>query len=342
MLIIFFLNRLTFAQAPPPAKVVVSPIVNETVQDQILLIGTVESWRTSRVATEAAGRVESLPARRGKAVRHGDLLAKLGASDLLLQLKGARARRKAAVARLEMAQEDLKRTEKLFKENLVSEKNHRDATLRVRELEKIREASEAEELQLKDLLEKKEVRAPFDGIVTQELIEEGEWVEKGGSIVQLVDISKVRILVDMPEKYVSRLKIGGTANVRLDALGNGFFPGSVHALIPQGDRDARLFPLEVHVKNKGLRIKEGMLAKVSFDLGLSRSVLMVEKDAVIRRGSQIYIFIVKEGKAHKQNVTLGLAKNTLIEVIGPLQEGAQVVIRGNERLRDGQLVQIVP
>ncbi len=335
-------TQTLFAQGRPPAKVVVAPVVKDTLQDQIRLIGTAESWRSSRVATEAFGRVEALLARRGDTVEKGAVLARIGASELLLQLKESEARSKAAGARLERERDNLVRSEGLMKEKLISEKAYREAALTVQELEETLAVTEAEGLQLKDRLRKKEVRSPFSGIVTQELIEEGEWAKLGDGIVQLVDSTKIRILVDMPEKYVSEVKIGGSVKVHFDAAGNGPFSGRVHALIPEGDRASRLFPLEVHVDNDDLQIKEGMLAKVSFDLGLDRSVLMVEKDALIRRGSETFLFTIAGGKAIKQNVTLGKAKGEWIEVAGPLQVGNQVVIRGNERLRNGQAVQIVP
>ncbi|MBN4054257.1 efflux RND transporter periplasmic adaptor subunit [Nitrospira defluvii] len=348
-LVVFFLVfgfainfQAAFAQGRPPAKVVVSSVVNETVQDHILLIGTAESWRTSRVAAEEFGRVEAMLVRRGDWVKKGDILARIGASELLLQLKESEAKRRAARARLERERDNLVRSESLMQENLISEKAYRETVLNVQELEETLAVTAAEQLRFKDRLRKKEVRSPFSGIVTQELIEEGEWLERGGGVVQLVDATKIRILVDMPEKYVSEVKIGGSVKVHFDAIGNTPFDGRVHALIPEGDRASRLFPLEVHVENDDLKIKEGMLAKIDFDLGLDRPVLMVEKDAIIRRGSESFLFIVRGEKAIKQTVLLGKAKGEWIEVVGSLQTGNQVVIRGNERLRDGQAVQIVP
>ncbi|MFQ5949357.1 MAG: efflux RND transporter periplasmic adaptor subunit, partial [Nitrospiria bacterium] len=172
--------------------------------------------------------------------------------------------------------------------------------------------------------------------------EVGQWVEKGGGILQMVDLSTVRILVDMPERYVARVMAGGAVTVRMDALGEETFRGKVHALVPEGDREARLFPLEIRIKNEKLRIKEGMLARVAFDLGLARRVLMVDKDAIIIRGPQTFLFAVNEGKAKRHLVSTGKAKGKQIEIDGPLKEGEMVVIRGNERLRDGQPVQVIP
>ncbi|MFQ5589024.1 MAG: efflux RND transporter periplasmic adaptor subunit [Nitrospiria bacterium] len=330
-----------YAQGRPPANVVVSPIIQETLQDEILLIGTVESWRASRVATEVAGRIEHLAVRRGAGVQKGDVLARLGASSLLLQLKEFKSKQRAAVARLEKARDNLERAEGLVNEGLVSERAYRDAKLTVEELRQSLAVNEAERLQIEDALQKKTVRAPFDGIVTEELTEEGEWVEVGGGIVQLVDLSKLRILVEMPEKYIREVKAGGRVTVRVDALPGEVFPGTIHALIPAGDRESRLFPVEVHLENSGFLLHEGMLARVSFDLGASRPVLMADKDAVIRQGPEAFLFVAQGGKALKKNITTGRARGGRIEVSGDVKAGDAVVIRGNERLRDGQDVAVV-
>lgn len=340
--VLFLRVGALFAQGRPVTPVVVSPVVTEAIRDEILQIGTVESWRTSRVATEVAGRVEKLEVRRGAKVQKGDLLAKLADSGLLLKLKESEARRNAAVARLDKAKDNLKRLEGLMKEQLVSERAFRDAKLTVQELEQTLAVDQAERLQIKDELDKKSVVAPFEGVVTQSLAEEGEWVQVGGGIVQLVDLSKVRILVQMPEKYIREIKAGERVSVTIDAIPGETFSGTVHAMIPAGDREARLFPIEVHVENKGLRINEGMLARVLFGLGLEEKVLMIDKDAVIRKGTTRFVFVVKEGKAMQQTIKTGRGKAGLIEVQSGLNEGDPVVIRGNERLMDGSAVNAVP
>ncbi|MFQ5579069.1 MAG: efflux RND transporter periplasmic adaptor subunit [Nitrospiria bacterium] len=330
------------AQGPPPAKVLVSPVIIESIHDQVHFIGTVESWRTSQVAAETSGKVASLEGRRGDRVEKGAVLVRLRKRALQLRLRETRAKRNASRARLEKAVDQMKRFEKLVKEALLSERAYREAQLTVNELEEDLAVSEAAILQIRDELEKKTVRAPFDGVITRELTEIGQWVEKGGGILRMVDLSTVRILVDIPEKYVPGVKKGDTVRVRIDALGGQTFPGKVHALVPEGDRASRLFPLEIRVKNPKLLIKEGMLARVAFDLGQSRKILMVDKDAIIVRGPQTYLFSVQEGKAIRHPVSTGTARGNGIEVKGPLKEGQMVVIRGNERLRDGQKVEVLP
>ena len=329
-------------QGPPPANVVVSPVVQERVRDQIVLIGIVESWRASTVASEVSGRVDALKVRRGQSVKRGQVLAQLATSDFLLKLKEAGARRDATRARLERAKDILERSGKLMEGRAISDKDLRQAQLTVEELEGEHAAIEAEILQLKDGLNKKTIRAPFTGVVTREETEIGEWVEEGGEIVHMVDLSRVRVLVDMPEKYVSGVKENEEVDVRIGALGRQSFKGRIYALIPEGNKEAHSFPLEIHVNNKDLLIKEGMLARVGFNLGLSREAVMVHKDAIVTRAARSYIFIVNGEEAKQVFVTTGRAQGDLIEITGSVNVGEKAVIRGNERLRNGQPVQVVP
>jgi len=330
------------AQGRPPANVVVSPVVRESLQEELRLIGTAGSWRTSRVAAEVSGRVTAFLARRGKKVLKGDSLAELDASELLLKLKAFRARRNAALARLEKANDTLKRSKGLKREGLLSDKAFREAKLSAQELTEALAVNEAERLALEDALGKKKVRAPFSGTVTREWTEEGQWLSQGGPVLDLVDLSRIRILLQVPEKYVARIDPGSEVLVQFDALPEQDFPGKIQALIPEGDPASRLFPLEIQLENPSGLIKPGMLARVSLHLGTVRSVLMVPKDAVTRKGQNTLLFVVQGDKAAQRLVSTGQAKGDLIEILGPVKLGEAVVIRGNERLREGRAVRIVP
>ena len=331
-----------YSQGRLPSKVVVAPVVSGEVQEKSVLIGTVEPWKASTVAAEVSGKVESLAVRRGVTVKEGEILARLGKSELLFKLKEVRAQKNATKVRLEKAEDLLERAEKLMKGQGIPEREYRQTRLTVRELEEDLISSQSEIFGLEDELGKKTVRAPFSGIVTEELTEQGQWVSQGGGVVHMIDLSRVRIVVDLPEKYVSGVKRNAAVTVKIDALGAREFKGKIHALIPLGDKDVHLFPLEIHVENEDLMIKGGMFARVEFDLGLTRNSMLVPKDSVITRGAKTYLFTVSGGKAKQVYITTGQPQEDFIEISGPLEEGELVIIRGNERVRNGQPVEVIP
>ncbi len=201
-------------------------------------------------------------------------------------------------------------------------------------------AAEAEVARLEDEIARTTIRAPFDGIVAAEHTERGQWVAKGGPVVEIVDLSRVEIAVPFPERAVGRLRPGSPAEVRLDALGDRVFSGEVIAIVPQGDVVSRKFRIKVRVANPDRAIKAGMFARVSFGLGGTRDAILVPKDAVVRRAGTALVYVVNGETAHEVRVQTGAAQGGDVEVAGGLRPGQMVVVRGNERLRDGQGIQV--
>lgn len=341
-LLIFITTNYSTAQGLPPAKVVVRPVIRDNLKDVVTLIGVTEPWRRSVVAAETTGKVESVEVSRGDKIKKGDIIARLDNKDLLLKLDVARADREAIEISLEKARDDLRRAESLIKDETISDLDYRDKRLAVKELEENLKSAEAKILLLGDELRKKTIKAPFDGIVTDKSTEVGQWVGPGSEIVRLIDLSVVRVIVDVPEKYVSGIHPKQEVKVRVDALGNEVFNGVIHTLIPEGDRNTHIYPVEIYLKNTDMKIKAGMLTRVDFPFGIQRKVIMVHKDALIRKGSQSYVFIVENDRAVQIPVTSGYGKGDFIEVEGPIKEGDLAIIRGNERVRHNQPVSIVP
>ncbi len=202
------------------------------------------------------------------------------------------------------------------------------------------QAAEAEVARLEDEIRRMTILAPFDGFVTTEHTERGQWVAKGGPVVEVVDLTRVEIAVPFPERAVGRLRSGHPAEVRFDALRDRAFTGEVIAIVPQGDVASRTFRIKVRVANPDRAIKAGMFARVSFGLGGTREAVLVPKDAVVQRGGTALVYVVNGETAHEVRVQTGAAQGDAVEVAGGLRPGQVVVVRGNERLRDGQRVQV--
>jgi RND family efflux transporter MFP subunit len=200
---------------------------------------------------------------------------------------------------------------------------------------------EAQISQLNDLLAKKTIMAPFSGFVAEKHTEVGQWVEQGGGIVTLIDLEYVRVVVQVPERYVDKIRVGEGASVSVESLGNKGFPGKIIAVIPEGDREARTFPVKVEIKNKNFRIKSGMLCHVTFPLGKPYPALLVPKDALVNRDNQQFVFIYQNDIVKLVRLDVKGYHGGMAEVAGEVKPGLLVVIRGNERLRDGQKVVVI-
>ena len=194
---------------PPPAPVRVAPVLQQQVKQTVTLVGTVEPWKRSIVASEVEGLVQAFPAEEGMAVKRGQLLASLRTDTLRIRFDSASALYREAAARYQRAKRDLNRIRVLFKRELVTQKDFDDALAEETALKEHLSQLGADIRQVRDSLNKSKILAPFDGWITQEFTEVGQWVEEGGSIIEMVDLSHVQVEIPLPERYVSNVQNPG-------------------------------------------------------------------------------------------------------------------------------------
>ena len=328
-------------QGPPAVPVRVARVIEKMVSDQIALIGTAEAVVESTVAAEVGGLVEYFPIKEGDYVKKGQLLVRLKSTYLRLRLKGALASRDSIQANLENAEKELNRLSKLKRTKSISEKSYDAALYAHRALLKTLVKSEAEIEQLQYEIKQKEVVAPFAGFVAKEHTQVGEWINSGGAVVTLLNLGKIRITVDVPERYAVTLSGQSKVKVEIKSISNSRITGRISAILPQGDPTSRTFPVRIRLKNPKFKIKSGMEAIVIFSLRDKKKTLLVPKDAVVTAGNNRLVFSVMNGKARPVNVRILGYYDGNVAVAGNIKPGDQVVTRGNERLRPGQPVQIL-
>jgi RND family efflux transporter MFP subunit len=204
---------------------------------------------------------------------------------------------------------------------------------------------------LKDMLTKHTIVSRFDGYVTAEHTEVGQWVKQGDPVAEVAALDEVDVIAQVVEQYVPFIRIGTMVRVEIPAIPNRLFEGEVTAIVPQADVQARTFPVKVRVKNEAPDnvplIKAGMYARVELATGSKQQALLVSKDALVLGGRQPIVYVVdlasadaKQGKVRPVPVQMGVASGRLMQVFGPLEPGQLVVVHGNERLFPGQDVQI--
>lgn len=329
-------------QGPSKAPVKAAQVTQGMVSEQILLVGTAEAIATSMVAAEVSGIVEYFPVREGVAVKRGDLLARLKDTDLRLRLKAARAAKAVIQANLENALKELQRISKLRETKSISETQYDNAFYAHMVLEKRLLQSDAEIEQIEYEISRKKVLAPFSGFVAKEHTQIGEWINPGSVIVTLLDLGEVRITVDVPERYVVNLQPDSRVSVIVKSISADPISGRIYAILPRGDAAARTIPVRISLNNPGLKIKSGMEVVVTFTLTNKKNALLVPKDAIVMSGSDRLVFKVLDGQAVPIMVTILGYYDGAVAVAGGLKPEEWVVTHGNERLRPGQAVEIVP
>jgi RND family efflux transporter MFP subunit len=342
VLIMLFAVCPVFAQEDkkkgmPPAIVVVSDVRTGIVSPESEFIGTVYYQEVSDVASELNGRVDSVRFEEGQSMNKGDVLVRLDSEILKKKLQATVASHEQVLSDLEQANREFSRAEKLFKEELVSEQRYDETKFRVLSLEKRTVSLKAEVDLLEIELGKASVRVPFEGVVIRKHVDRGEWVSEGESVATIAKIDIVDIIVEVPENILQVISVGLDVDVK---AGGKVTKGKVVALIPQGDTATRTFPVKIRISNNQ-SLAEGMEAQVRLPIGRKKKTLVMTRDAVVPVFGVNAVFVVIDGKAKMIPVQVVGYSGMTVGVSGQgLEEGMKVVVKGNERLRDGQDVQI--
>ena len=186
--------------------------------------------------------------------------------------------------------------------------------------------------------EKAPVESPLTGIVGRVYVDLGQNVSIDTPVALVVDMDKVKIELDIPEKYLPRVSLGQVARISVDAYPEGEFSGLVAKISPVVDLETRSAPIEITVDNPQHRLQSGMFAKVRLILAQHKDTLAILKEAVIGKEPDVYVYVIEDNKAILKKVTLGLRQGPYLEVTEGLKEGDLVVIVGQQRLQDNAQV----
>jgi multidrug efflux pump subunit AcrA (membrane-fusion protein) len=190
-------------------------------------------------------------------------------------------------------------------------------------------------------LENTTIRAPLGGIISKRYVDRGALVGTSTPILRIVAMDRVKVVVQVVESELARLRSGATADINVDAYGNEVFTGKVTAISPTVDPESRTADVEVQVDNKDHRLKPGMFARVDLTVERREKALLLSKDSLLTESGPPRVFVLDGGKALLRKVTLGLEGEQYVEVVGGLQEGEEVIIAGQYELNDGMAVNVV-
>jgi len=323
----------------PPSPVVVDKVTTGDMAPQTEFIGTVYFTEISNVAAEVDGKLVSINVQEGQRVRQGDALVMLSSDILDSTIANARALVEQSKADHELAERDNERTTKLYESHTVAEGEYDSKRLAALAAEKRMIASQAILSRLEAEKDKKTIRAPYSGIVLERKAFRGEWVSVGTVVTVMARDDEFDVVVNAPREAFGVVKPGLKVTV---SVAGKELPGTVFAAIPKGDVATRTFPVKIRVKNDG-SLAEGMEARVVLPDGLGGSTLIVPRDAIISARGQMVVWTVIDGKAVPQPVFvvgyMGMSAGVKSKT---LQEGMDVVVKGNERLQPQQPVAAQP
>lgn len=315
------------AAGSAPVAVDVAQVASVRLVDDVNAIGTIRSNEAVVIRPEVAGRITRLNFDDGQHVKKGQILIAFDATVNQAEVQQAKAE-------LGIARANFERNVDLAKQKFISDRARDESLANVQVLEAKLALAQAR-------LSKLEIKAPFSGIVGIRSVSVGDYVKDGADLINLEDISSVKVDFRVPEKYVDQVQRGQAIEVQVDALPDKPFRARVDAVDPQVDSDGRSALLRGRIGNPEGKLKPGMFARVRLILAARDNALVVPEESIVPQGGKVTVWKVVDGKAVRTEVKTGLRRAAKVEIVEGLRLGDMVVTAGQIRLsKDGTPVRV--
>lgn len=324
------------------------------VREEIQITGALRPKEQVDVTAKVTGRVENVHVNIGDRVRRGDLLAEL--EDLEIQQQVRRATAAQEVVRATLAQRraelanaeaDLERSRQLMEGGLIPRQEYeskqtsfRVVQAQVQLTQAQGEQAQAELNELRIRFEQMKIVSPIDGVIAERFVDVGAVISPATPVVRVVNLSTLVTRANVPEREVSKLRLGNRALVVVDAFGGTTFEGKVSRISPVMDAATRSALVEVEIPNRDGNLRAEMFARVTLDLATLRPALLVPREALVYRGPQAGVYVLSGRRAMFREVETGITQGNEVEVLANLAPGTTVVARGAAMVTEGATIQV--
>jgi membrane fusion protein, multidrug efflux system len=323
------------------------------VREEIMITGSLRPKEQVDVTAKVTGRVEVVRVNVGDRVRRGDLLAELEDLEVQQQVRRATAAQEVVRATLEQrraemanAQADLERSRQLMEGGLIPRQEYeskqtsfRVVQAQVQLTQAMGEQAQAELNELRIRLEQMKITSPIDGIVADRIVDPGAVISPSTPVVRVVNLSTLITRANVPEREVSKLRLGNRAQVVVDAFGDETFEGKVTRISPVMDAATRSALVEVEIPNRDGNLRAEMFARVKLDLASVRPALLIPREALVYRGQQAGVYVLSGNRPTFREIEPGLSQGNDVEVLANLELGTTIISRGAAMVSDGITVQ---
>jgi membrane fusion protein (multidrug efflux system) len=327
------------AVAAPP--VMVKSVESVRVEDRIEATGELRAQNAAAVAAQVGGQVTRLVRDEGAAAGAGDVVVEIDPERRELELSNARAMLAQADAQAAEAERDLVRMEKLHAQGVAADAKLDSARTAVRLGRSNRDAAQAQLGMAERGARDSSVRAPFAGLVARRYVSEGEFVQPGQKLFDLVALDPIEVEFWLAERDSSRVSLGLPVDVRVAPFPDEVFRAEVAVIAPTIDPTTRTLRVKARMSNPDGRLRPGLFARADLGVAVRENVAMIPEEAVLQRADGAVAYrIVQGARAERRTIKVGVIRAGRVEVSEGLSIGDQVVVRGQEQLIDGSPVSL--
>jgi RND family efflux transporter MFP subunit len=293
----------------------------------ISLVGVVNASNDVNVISEAQGLVVGVKIKVGDYVKAGTVLFQI--DDVIMQSNLA-----STEINYLKAKRDFERSETLYQENSISAAQLDLARLGMK-------AAESQLTLVKKQLNDTKIKAPISGTINKRMVDLGTMVNGGTPVANIVDISTLKVLLNVSEKDAFQIKTGEQTEITTDVYPGVKFFGRVDNIASKAD-EAHTYPVEVKLPNNPRNpLKAGMFARVNFSSQSSVKSLAIPRESLVGSIKDARVYTVQNQVAKLKNIVVGKSSGNFLEVISGLDENEVVVTNGQNNLSDNSKIVVI-
>jgi RND family efflux transporter MFP subunit len=326
-----------------------APVVHAGVNRELSVVGNLIGDQTVSVVPKTAGRLEEITVKLGDRVNRGQRIAKIEDDEILEQVRQAEAAFEVAKATIRQREADLslaktnaERSRNLFQRQLLPQQTLDDAEAKYQSAQAALDLARAQNTQsqsrldeLRFTLQNTIITSPVNGFVSRRAVDPGAFVSPNSPVVEVVDITRVRLVANIIEKDLKQIAVADMARVEVDAFPGEDFMGRIARVSPVLDPSTRTAPIEVEISNPQYRLKPGMYARVGIITESHPNALVVPTNAVVDVNGTRGVYLSVNNVATFHPVKIGIEGNERTEILDGVAAGDRIVSTGAAGLRNG-------
>lgn len=287
-------------------------------------LGTFDPFRQNTIGVDGAGKIIHLGFQEGDKISEGQALVRLDDEMLRLQLENAEIN-------VESQSNDDARYSNLIKSNAVSGVQSEKTKLQLK-------SAQMQVKQIKKQLKNTTLLAPFSGVVTKKLVDLGSVVSVGAPVLELTDISSLKLNISVPERDILKFKVGQTVSVNADVYDEKIFSGKISNISVKADASHN-FKVEVLIKNShDTPLMAGMYGSVKLNNSKTVNALSIPRKALVGSSKHPKVYLVKNGQAKLTSFTSGTSDGEFIEVVDGINKNDLVIVKGQINIQNNSNV----
>jgi membrane fusion protein (multidrug efflux system) len=307
--------------------ITVKTVEGRQFDDMVELPGVISAYTEANLSAQVSGTILEFSVKEGDLVKKGDLIVKIDKRDYQIALN-------RAGAEFEFSKNEFNRSEQLLKSNAINLSNHES-----KKNEYLIKQSAYDNAKL--AFERCEMTAPFDGIVDKKFSEAGEIASPGMRLAKIIDISKVKVNVGIPEKDIAHVRELKNIKFSVPSLNNKEFNGEFKNIVISMIDVAKVYPLIIEVDNPSRELLPGMIVKAKIVRASYQNAVLLPIFSVIPGDDEYYTYVINSGRAEKRVLKIGSFQDKNVHITQGLDPGDMLIDKGNKLVTHGCRVRVV-